>query len=136
MIVKLTPESSNIYGYSYNPTTAELFIDYNGGGRYKYVAVPLDVVENMQKAESIGKFVNQAIKPNFMYDKVEDNGDVMARLKNENTVYRDTIRQQAEVIERLSTSNKQLGLQVEEYSKQIDLLEAARYAKPKQKPAV
>lgn len=49
-----------------------LTVQFRNGVKYRYSGVPADTFENLMKADSIGKFVNSEIKPNFPYEKVED----------------------------------------------------------------
>ncbi len=47
-----------------------LCVKFHGGGCYHYHGVSADVFEQMQKAESAGKFLSSNIKGKFKFEKV------------------------------------------------------------------
>ena len=63
--------SSNIEAIGYNEETNILMVQFkNGSTSYEYIGVPndiyLDIVNNRDKEEfSIGRYINQVIKPNY-----------------------------------------------------------------------
>lgn len=69
-------QSSRVKAYGYDPETKNLQIDWadkkNGqpGGSGNFKNVPPEVFEAMQKAESVGRFINLAIKGQFDYEKL------------------------------------------------------------------
>jgi hypothetical protein len=68
---KLIPvESSSIHHVGYDPLTQRLFLEYEGGRLYEYLDVPDDLYVRLMKAESIGRFVNYAIKPHYHYKEI------------------------------------------------------------------
>lgn len=86
---ELTPQSSNVRGYSYDPKTQSLLITYRGGSTYRYKNVPPAVARSMKRSKSKGKAVNRRVKGGgFEYEKVGSEGfatDIEAdTLKNKN----------------------------------------------------
>jgi len=65
----LTPQSSNVAGYSYDPATESLNVTFKGGGTYAYKGVPKRAVRNLARSKSVGKAVNR-IKATSEYEKV------------------------------------------------------------------
>lgn len=56
--MKPVAKSSNIAATGYDPHSKTLAIQFKGGGKtYHYSDVPHDLFEQMNKAESVGKFV-------------------------------------------------------------------------------
>jgi len=45
--------------------SGNLFVQYIDGDWYKYSSVPEKVFEKLQKADSVGYFLNKVIKPNY-----------------------------------------------------------------------
>lgn len=68
-------QSSRLKAYGYDPETKDLQVEWapkkNGqpGGSGSYKGVPPEVFEAMKKAESVGRFINLAIKGQFDYEK-------------------------------------------------------------------
>lgn len=61
-------ESSNISAVGY--ANDSLFVQYKNGSMYLYNKVPKKVYEELLKAESKGRFVNESIKGKYEYNKV------------------------------------------------------------------
>jgi hypothetical protein len=59
-------QSSQVAGVGYNPATQDLAIEYTSGGVYTYHGVAAEVHTDMMESESIGRFVNQAVKPVYV----------------------------------------------------------------------
>ena len=59
--------SSNIKSIGYGEGT--LVIEYLGSTQYEYYDVPQEVYDELVKAESKGRFVNQNIKGKYKYQK-------------------------------------------------------------------
>jgi hypothetical protein len=60
------PVSSRaIRSVGYDPKSRTLELEYVGGRRYGYVAVPPKIYRDLMSAPSIGAFVNRRIKPFF-----------------------------------------------------------------------
>lgn len=67
----LTPGSSNVRGFRYDPATKALFITYQGGGSYRYDNVPPAAARALGRAKSVGKAVNKRIKGGgYAYEKI------------------------------------------------------------------
>lgn len=60
------PESSAITSWIYNADKL-LSLTYTGGKMYHYKNVPFTVVTQMLTADSVGKFLNTVIKPNYEF---------------------------------------------------------------------
>lgn len=49
----------------------DLYVRFLNGTIYRYKDVPVEVVEAMKTAESVGRFLNKEIKPTYECEKVE-----------------------------------------------------------------
>jgi hypothetical protein len=68
---RLTPSSSNVRGYSYDPKSQDLVITYKNGGTYRYSGVPPAVAKAMGRNKSTGRTVHKRVKGGgFKYEKV------------------------------------------------------------------
>lgn len=67
---KSFPESSMIESVSYNEEKKTLTITFNKGGTYDYFPVPLEVWEEIEKSDSVGKTFIQTIKGKFAYERI------------------------------------------------------------------
>ena len=56
-------ESSAIQAIGYNPDSQKLYILFHESGVYRYNNVPPTLFEELQHAQSVGKFFSQYIKP-------------------------------------------------------------------------
>jgi hypothetical protein len=73
--VTLTPvKSSNVVAVGYDPAAHQLFIQFKGG-LYRYAHVPSFVygllLKRAAEGESVGKFVNEFVKPGFAATKLD-----------------------------------------------------------------
>jgi hypothetical protein len=66
----LTPQSSNVSGYSYDPATQDLNVTFKGGGTYAYKGVTPKHAKSLGRNKSVGKTINKIIKPNYEYEKI------------------------------------------------------------------
>jgi len=64
--------SSNLLVSEYNQLKKELIITFKNGGKYKYSGVPATDYIRFEMADSQGKLLNSAIKPNYPYEKLSD----------------------------------------------------------------
>jgi hypothetical protein len=62
--------STNLMSASHQGDRLE--VTFKNGTAYRYLEVPRAVYDELVKAESAGKFLNQMIKGKFKYEKVED----------------------------------------------------------------
>lgn len=69
--------SSNIEFYGSNGTD-QIFVQFKSGGSYLYKGVDLDIIQLMNQAESIGKFI-AGISKVVSYEKL---GDRLVTLKS------------------------------------------------------
>jgi hypothetical protein len=60
---KAVVESTNVVSAGYDPEFKVLMVEFKGGSVYLYADCPPEVWEEMQKATSAGKFLNQVVKP-------------------------------------------------------------------------
>lgn len=77
--------SSNLTGYYYEPLTKMLFIEFRGGALYGYDLVPVEVVEEFEKAESKGQFLARHIKDKYNCTKFKNNEPEKENKKDENS---------------------------------------------------
>lgn len=63
-------ESSNINAVGYDTSFGGLIVEYKSGAKYMYEKVPMEVYENLLKAESKGRFINESVKGKFEYKKL------------------------------------------------------------------
>jgi hypothetical protein len=63
-------ESSNINLVAFG--TNKLYVQFKNGGLYQYNNVMQEDYNNLKNAESVGKFLNTSIKPNYEFEKLED----------------------------------------------------------------
>jgi lysyl-tRNA synthetase class 2 len=57
--------SSVIRSYVYDPDSQSLAVEFVSGRRYRYDAVPAELVEAMRRARSKGSFFNRRIRDHF-----------------------------------------------------------------------
>jgi hypothetical protein len=62
--------STNILKITYEEDYKELWVYFHNKTVYKYLDVPKIVYEKFMKAESLGKFLNSEIKPNYKYERI------------------------------------------------------------------
>jgi uncharacterized protein (DUF2164 family) len=69
--VPLRPaRSSSIVHIGYDSDAQRLFLEYAGGRLYEYLDVPEEIYVSLLQAESMGRFVNYAIKPHYYYQEI------------------------------------------------------------------
>ena len=63
--ITLTPcQSSNLLGYGYDAATQTLALQFKTGV-YHYPKVPAAIYDGLKESESVGSYVQKAIRPNF-----------------------------------------------------------------------
>ena len=62
-------ESSSIMAYGYDSQVGALRIQFKGGKSYLYRGVPASVVDELKKAESVGRFVSKNVVGKFDVEK-------------------------------------------------------------------
>lgn len=63
--------SSNVASVDYDEGRHVLIVTFNSGAVYEYYPdVPREVYEGVLNAESVGKALNELVKPNFQYLRV------------------------------------------------------------------
>jgi hypothetical protein len=67
---RLSVESSAIVSVGYDARTRTLEVEFAGGGLYRYLGVPPREHETLLRADSLGAYVNRAIKPRYRYERV------------------------------------------------------------------
>ena len=68
-----TPDSNALDGFGYDQARRQLEVRFKHGKTYVYLNVPPAVFEQMQKAESKGRFVTEHVKGAFEF---QDKGDM------------------------------------------------------------
>lgn len=61
-------ESSNIHSIGW--TNSLLYVKFHRGGVYRYNDVPKVIFDDMLQAESMGKYLNEEVKPTFTFQRV------------------------------------------------------------------
>jgi hypothetical protein len=70
--MEMTPvESSNVESVGYDADSEELHVQFKGGGLYRYEGVPQETHTDMMGSDSIGKFIDQSVKGQFPFTKLE-----------------------------------------------------------------
>ena len=67
---RIPVSSSNVADIGYDPETQVLEVGFLSGSVYQYFSVPPDVHEEFMNASSMGKFLNQRIKPFYAFSRV------------------------------------------------------------------
>lgn len=62
--------STNIQKITYEEPHKELWVYFHNRTVYKYLDVPKELYDRFMKAESLGKFLNLEIKPNYKYERI------------------------------------------------------------------
>ena len=62
--------SSNIASIGYDANSQTLEVEFLNGGVYQYFGVPRHVNDELMRADSHGKYLNQNIKGVYRYSKV------------------------------------------------------------------
>lgn len=62
--------SSNITAVGYDPQTETLEVEFLSGFRYQYYGVTQGLFDEMMRAPSKGRFLNQYIKDQYPYSRV------------------------------------------------------------------
>ena len=63
-------DSSNIASIAHDDET--LFVEFKGGGKYKYMMVPVATYADLLESESKGSFLNQRVKGSFQYERINE----------------------------------------------------------------
>ena len=69
-------ESSNIEAVKYEPERKTMTVRFNSGGVYEYDNVPKHKHTQMMGAKSKGKFLNQHVKGQHDFSKVDNHGNM------------------------------------------------------------
>lgn len=71
----LTPESSQIHGYGYDPASQTLAVKFNSNHKevtYHYLQVPPTVAATLEAAPSKGVVIYKQIKPAFEFNRLSE----------------------------------------------------------------
>lgn len=68
---RLPVDSTSLASIGYDAATATLEVEFRHGGVYRYFLVPASVYRALIDAESKGRFLNEAIKERYPYERVE-----------------------------------------------------------------
>ncbi len=66
--------SSQIKSVGHDATTKKMQIEFVNGKTYEYEQVPASQAKALIEAESAGKYFNAAIKGNYIYTQVKEDG--------------------------------------------------------------
>lgn len=64
-----TPSSSNVAGFAYDPETRDLRVDFRSGHSGTYRGVSQDDADNLATASSVGRYLNDQIRPLYPYSR-------------------------------------------------------------------
>lgn len=64
-------QSHAIASIGFDAATNQLEIEYIGGDVYVYFAVPASVHQALMESDSVGRFVNEHIKPHYAWQDGE-----------------------------------------------------------------
>jgi len=73
-------DSSNVKQVFYDDKSKSLAVRFINGGLYVYTNVDMEVYSGLMFAESVGKYLNQAIKGVYPYVKCSDEQDLIQTL--------------------------------------------------------
>lgn len=62
--------SSNVASVGYDQPTSTLVVEFKNGNVYQYFDVPEQVYEGLLQANSVGAYLNQAVKLSYRYARV------------------------------------------------------------------
>lgn len=62
-------ESSNVESVAYHNKSHSICVKFHNGGLYTYDGVDHDVYVDLVNAESVGQYLNRAIKGVYAYDR-------------------------------------------------------------------
>jgi hypothetical protein len=62
--------SSNVDAIGHDPAAMALHIRFKGGAHYVYENVPRDVYQQMFSTDSVGRYINQHVKPKFTHRRL------------------------------------------------------------------
>lgn len=63
-------KSSLIMALGYDPETKRLYVTFRGGRRYVYEAVPQEVVDGLENADSAGVYFLKTIRDNYDFKPI------------------------------------------------------------------
>jgi hypothetical protein len=70
-MIRQPVSSSNLKSVGYDPNSALLEIEFQGGSIYQYSGVPQNVHQALMAATSLGSFVHEHIRGKYSYRKVK-----------------------------------------------------------------
>ena len=65
-----TVSSTNVQSFRYDPDTEELQVRFVGGRQYRYAGVPAVLADQMDQADSVGKFFAEEIKGQYETERM------------------------------------------------------------------
>lgn len=69
-LVREVKDSSTIKNYTYDTAESVLSVEFKNGGVYRYLDVPKSIVDELDIAESKGKYHAEFIRGEFEYEKL------------------------------------------------------------------
>jgi hypothetical protein len=70
-------DSSNVSAVAYDTPTKTLCVKFGSGGIYTYKGVANEIYVDLVHAESVGKYLNSVVKPNYPYERFESEADLL-----------------------------------------------------------
>ena len=70
-------DSSNINKVAYHDPSHTLCVEFANGGLYVYKHVDQEIYVDFVHADSVGKYLNSAIKPYFEYEKFSSEAEIL-----------------------------------------------------------
>ena len=61
--------SSNVESVSFEPEKNTLTVYFRNGSAYEYYNVPETAFAELKLADSVGRYINAAIKPNYAFQR-------------------------------------------------------------------
>lgn len=68
--VPFTSNSGHVEGISYDPETQDLFVTFRGGREYAYHGVPENEANDLSRAPSASKYIDDFIKPVYSVERL------------------------------------------------------------------
>ncbi len=68
--MRVEVDSSAVAAVDYSARRHCLDVEFRNGGRYRYHGVPSTEYRRLLRAESVGAFVNQEVKPRYRFTRL------------------------------------------------------------------
>lgn len=74
-------DSSNVEAVAFDEETGIMPVRFHNGGLYSYEGVDMDVYVDLIHAESVGKYLNQAVKGVYEFTKWDSEAELLGELE-------------------------------------------------------